>query len=102
MGTKPLGLARNSRCGFPYRGMRVRPEDVAYPGAVYLSGAGPRALASHTSMPGALKQQLEELERYNLSDTSESGPPSAASETDALLADSPAACETDRELARDH
>ncbi len=73
-------------------------EDLAYPGSVYLNGAGSRALGRHTSMPMALKQQLEELERYNLSNSSDSGPPSGAPETDALRADNPAAMETDREL----
>jgi hypothetical protein len=73
-------------------------EDLAHAGPVYLSGAGSRALSRHESMPGALRQQLEELERYNLSGTSESGPQSGTPETDALVADSPVAMETDLEL----
>jgi hypothetical protein len=65
---------------------------------VYLSGGGARALARHTSMPEALKQQLQELERYNLSDNPESGRQSAAPETEALLVGSPDSAVADREL----
>ncbi len=70
----------------------ARPE-----GPIYISGVGSRALARHTSMPDALKQQLQELERYNLSGSSGDGSPSGTSETEALLADRPEALRNDRE-----
>ncbi len=65
---------------------------------VYLSGVGARALARHTSMPVALKQQLEELERYNLSDDYGAGVPNGTPETEALLTGTPRAAEDDRRI----
>jgi hypothetical protein len=72
-------------------------ESLTHEGPVYISGVGSRALARHTSMPDALKQQLQELERYNLSGSSGNGSPGGASETEALLADRPEALRHDRE-----
>jgi hypothetical protein len=59
---------------------------VKHESPVYLSGAGPRELARHASMPKALKQQLQELDLYNLSGALAGELPGGTPETQALLA----------------
>lgn len=80
------------------RGDQVEAGVVPNDGPVYLSGAGSRALARHEQMPDGLRQQLQELERYNLSEASDSRPPDNIPETEALLAGGKEAVGDDREL----